>query len=255
MIKLVFYEKSKRNAVKVMNFEVSKQGLLIGRNPLALVNIPDKRVSRNHAIIFYQNGKYYIEDLGSRNGTFVNGNKISMVPLSNGDEIKIGDYIIRFYPMSVPSSHNNMLIPAIAAAVIVAIVIVALVLVKSGGNMYHYIGNNNWSNTASIKPRTAPDPQKAQVIYTEAINLFNKSLKSNALTNSDIDQVISKLEEAKRYDPTNPDILDDLSSMYILKGEIPKTIDDIKYVRKMHPDDKFSQVVSDLLTSIANGGK
>lgn len=55
------------------------------------------RVDRNHAMIFYDNGCYFIQDLGSRLGTFVNGRRISgIVELLAGDEITLKPYSITF---------------------------------------------------------------------------------------------------------------------------------------------------------------
>jgi pSer/pThr/pTyr-binding forkhead associated (FHA) protein len=39
-------------------------------------------VSRNHAEIFFENGRYWIKDLGSKNGTFLNGQKILSRPVA-----------------------------------------------------------------------------------------------------------------------------------------------------------------------------
>lgn len=67
---------------------------IIGREPINDVVFPDPEVSRRHARIVSQNNNYYIEDLGSTNGTFVNGRRISIVTrLSNGDIIDLGESI------------------------------------------------------------------------------------------------------------------------------------------------------------------
>lgn len=67
---------------------------IIGREPINDVVFPDPEVSRRHARIVAQNNNYYIEDLGSTNGTFVNGRRISSVTrLSNGDIIDLGESI------------------------------------------------------------------------------------------------------------------------------------------------------------------
>jgi len=61
---------------------------------------PGTHVSRKHARIFFKDGKYFIEDLGSANGTFVNrGSRLaSGVPqeLRNGDEIVVGRTFLKF---------------------------------------------------------------------------------------------------------------------------------------------------------------
>lgn len=58
----------------------------------------DAGVSRRHAILSYRDGAYRIEDLGSANGTFVNGRQIEPMratPLQHGDEIMCGTLLLR----------------------------------------------------------------------------------------------------------------------------------------------------------------
>lgn len=60
----------------------------VGRNEIIL---KDPYVSKRHAKIFSKNNLYYIEDLDSSNGTFVNNRKIKdLVQIVHGDRIKIG---------------------------------------------------------------------------------------------------------------------------------------------------------------------
>jgi DNA-binding winged helix-turn-helix (wHTH) protein len=63
----------------------------IGRSPGVAIQIPDDRVSRRHARIRVGAAGATIEDLGSRNGTFLRGERIGTeTPLADGDEIRIG---------------------------------------------------------------------------------------------------------------------------------------------------------------------
>ncbi len=61
---------------------------------------PEAKVSRRHAQIILQDGKYLLEDLGSTNGTFINRGKRLAVgtrqPLNDGDEIIVGKTFLRF---------------------------------------------------------------------------------------------------------------------------------------------------------------
>jgi len=60
--------------------------------------IDDNAVSRKHFQFVLMDGVYTIEDLGSHNGTYVNGEKLQgRVVLTEGDEISFCDYMFRFY--------------------------------------------------------------------------------------------------------------------------------------------------------------
>ena len=64
--------------------------LIIGRSPECDIILPDRQVSRRHARIFRQGDHYFVEDLGSKNGTWVNGQPVrEPVRLEDGDEIQI----------------------------------------------------------------------------------------------------------------------------------------------------------------------
>lgn len=62
----------------------------IGREDSNDIVLPDRRVSRVHAVIEREGDRYYIRDCGSKNGTFVNGDLLQgPVPLKDGDAIQI----------------------------------------------------------------------------------------------------------------------------------------------------------------------
>jgi pSer/pThr/pTyr-binding forkhead associated (FHA) protein len=69
----------------------------IGRDPGTEVPLAeDTTVSRRHARIRASDGGYCLEDLGSSNGTFVNGGRVTEAPLRPGDEVSIGGTRFRF---------------------------------------------------------------------------------------------------------------------------------------------------------------
>ena len=68
----------------------------IGRSPDCEVFLDDVTVSRNHAVLVEQDGKFHVEDQGSLNGTFVNRRRIDNAPIENGDELQIGKYRLTF---------------------------------------------------------------------------------------------------------------------------------------------------------------
>jgi hypothetical protein len=69
--------------------------ITIGREASNTIHINDAEVSRRHAHLQYQGGKYVIEDLGSTNGTHVNGQRIvSAYVLRPGDVVSFGEGIV-----------------------------------------------------------------------------------------------------------------------------------------------------------------
>jgi diguanylate cyclase (GGDEF)-like protein len=98
-------------------FKVSKGTLQIGRSPQVELRLEDDGISRNHARIRSETGRAWIEDLQSRNGTFVNGDRISaVVELKDGDKIQVGrGTVIRFGFQDAldESFHENLLSSAL----------------------------------------------------------------------------------------------------------------------------------------------
>jgi FHA domain len=70
--------------------------IILGReHPTADLVIPDPGVSRRHARVLPHDGTVIVEDLGSSNGTYVNGQRISgPVELGTGDELQLGDTVL-----------------------------------------------------------------------------------------------------------------------------------------------------------------
>ncbi|MCH2588263.1 MAG: SpoIIE family protein phosphatase [Planctomycetales bacterium] len=77
--------------------DLGADDVLIGRHPECGVQLESNAVSRRHARVFVEGGGYAIEDLGSGNGTFVNGQKIEgPTQLKPQDRIKLGPVLMRF---------------------------------------------------------------------------------------------------------------------------------------------------------------
>ena len=84
---------------KKEEFKLTKQRTSIGRNKNSQIVINNNTVSKDHAIIeFDEDYNCTIKDLNSSNGTYVNGEKLKITPmkLRNGDKIKFGKYEINF---------------------------------------------------------------------------------------------------------------------------------------------------------------
>jgi adenylate cyclase len=71
----------------------------VGRSDDNNFVLPDRWISRNHAMLqCMETGEFYLIDLGSRNGSFVNGRRVSVpVTLQNGDQLTFGQTELEFY--------------------------------------------------------------------------------------------------------------------------------------------------------------
>ena len=79
-------------------FKLSKGEAVIGRAPAAEIRVVDDGISRTHARIRHDSNGLFLDDLESRNGTFVNGHKIDKpVALTDGDKLQVGrTTVLRF---------------------------------------------------------------------------------------------------------------------------------------------------------------
>ncbi len=69
----------------------------IGRHPDNTVQVLDRIVSKEHCrITRAPNGGYVLRDIGSLNGSYVNGERVDEKPLTTGDEITLGNTVLRF---------------------------------------------------------------------------------------------------------------------------------------------------------------
>ncbi|WP_077370026.1 FHA domain-containing protein [Anaerosalibacter sp. Marseille-P3206] len=68
-----------------------EEDITIGRSKNNTITIKDPYISKNHLSIVKDEGDYYLEDLGSANGTYINGDRVmDVVRLKNGDTIRLG---------------------------------------------------------------------------------------------------------------------------------------------------------------------
>src|SRR6476619_5556014 len=74
---------------------------LIGRNTTCAISIPDRSISRCHAVIgYYPSRDFYIADVGSSNGTWVNRRRLAQLErrlLQDGDLIQLGSLCVEFF--------------------------------------------------------------------------------------------------------------------------------------------------------------
>ena len=77
-------------------YPLSMGSTVIGRGDQANLRLPDVGISRRHARLDYDGAQVVLTDLGSTNGTMVNGQRVSAVALNPGDMIQIGTTTLTF---------------------------------------------------------------------------------------------------------------------------------------------------------------
>lgn len=101
----------------LLSFQLNKDGAVIGRDSQSDLRITDGTVSQKHAQMNCAYGRWTIEDLGSRNGTRVNHQRIKTAILHDGDKIQIGSVELVFKLRSVKAEDlPKTVVPAEAKA-------------------------------------------------------------------------------------------------------------------------------------------
>ena len=76
---------------------ITKDRFVIGRGKQSSdLTLKDPNVSRQHAMIEFQNGVYFMVDMGSTNGVEYNGQRVQRKVISDGDTFKVCDHELRF---------------------------------------------------------------------------------------------------------------------------------------------------------------
>lgn len=94
----------------------------LGRDPGNDIIVRDPKVSRHHAEIVFERGFFVLHDLASANGTYVNGKRVRVAPLTHGARLRLGNTYGRFSeelptesegaPMSSGESYDPQAPPA-----------------------------------------------------------------------------------------------------------------------------------------------
>ena len=79
-------------------FDLSDRPMALGRDGSNPIRLLDNEVSRRHAEVRPADapGTFRVVDLGSANGTFINGRAIDQAPLKTGDQLRLGQTVLLF---------------------------------------------------------------------------------------------------------------------------------------------------------------
>ena len=87
--------------------ELTRNTTSIGRHPDSSIPLDYNSVSIHHAELFCRNGRYFVRDLKSKNGTCVNGHEIEEAELNDGDLIYIGEFECTFRSHCPTTTHSR----------------------------------------------------------------------------------------------------------------------------------------------------
>ena len=98
------------DVVVIKEVQLTKERTMLGRRPYNDIVIDNLAVSGEHAVMHMTEDEVELEDLGSTNGTYVNGKAIKRLVLRNGDTIEVGKYKIRFLQEEEDGGYEKTMI-------------------------------------------------------------------------------------------------------------------------------------------------
>ena len=148
-------------------YKLNKERISIGRNRNSQIVINNNTISKDHAIIeFDEDGNAIIKDLNSSNGTYVNGQRLKVIPirLKTGDKITFGKYDMEFIFEAFNTNGDSK--------------------TEADMNQYMFNGNNiNNMNMNNNNNFNSASKDSNRVIFDKKINLVNENEISFARMN------------------------------------------------------------------------
>jgi len=124
------------DGVVIKDVELTKERTILGRRPYNDIVIENLAVSGEHAALTLLGAQVILEDLGSTNGTYVNGKTIKKQVLQHDDVIEIGKFKIKFEDHATTNDYEKTMIirprPAVAAMPAAAAELIGSIKVLSG---------------------------------------------------------------------------------------------------------------------------
>jgi pSer/pThr/pTyr-binding forkhead associated (FHA) protein len=78
-----------------LEWPLDRPSTVVGRGRNADLVLSEATISRTHAVIGFEQARMFVQDLGSTNGTLVNGRREGRAFLSDGDELQMGKLVLR----------------------------------------------------------------------------------------------------------------------------------------------------------------
>jgi hypothetical protein len=98
-----------RDARLIGEVELGDGRMTIGRHPASDIVLAHQAVSGRHAAITNSNGAPMLEDLGSSNGTFVNGQRVASTPLADRDRVTVATFQLEYVATPAPAGSIEVM--------------------------------------------------------------------------------------------------------------------------------------------------
>jgi pSer/pThr/pTyr-binding forkhead associated (FHA) protein len=95
-----------------MEYSLERSRTILGRGPGVDIEFPDAEMSRQHVAVEYSADAFRASDLGSTNGTLVDGTLINTTELKHGDRIEIGKHVVQFLLERRPEEPKAWVVPS-----------------------------------------------------------------------------------------------------------------------------------------------
>ncbi|MBC8387737.1 MAG: FHA domain-containing protein [Actinobacteria bacterium] len=160
-------------------YNMEKDIVFVGRSSNSDIVINDKKASRNHARIIHNNGMYTIEDLNSRNGTRINGQKISgSRHLNPGNIVKIGNCEFSISANANVSGANSINKPLLVTLIMIFVVILGVTiptLILTKEEPYKIV--NNFEGNVSYS-YLIPESYTSRFDYDDSVDYYYNNSKT-----------------------------------------------------------------------------
>lgn len=93
---MAYLVRKKLDGSALERWEIKDEPITFGRGDDAGIQIKDERMSRQHFAVVPRDGKYFVRDLDSTNGTFLNNNRVTEAELQPNDRIRAGQTVLVF---------------------------------------------------------------------------------------------------------------------------------------------------------------
>ena len=92
-------------------YDLSDTIVDIGRQEDCVISVPSSKVSRRHASVQRVLGRYTVTDLGSTNGTFLNGRKLDKAEmLKDGDKVQVGELVLKYMESRLELQYHQQIL-------------------------------------------------------------------------------------------------------------------------------------------------